>query len=227
MWKIGFEFELNSLEEKYIKPTSFIKKFVKDESCYIEAISNPIDLTRDKQKQEKIFDIFYDHKYLMNPYSFDSNCGGHMTISNSKYSGKQIFKKIKKYAPLIYALNSRRLASPSCCFNLFLNIKENTKFSPIYFKKNLLEIRLFSTHRFLKRLINRYKLIGEICKAIDKDYSYNKLLLNVKPLLKEIYPEKILNTIINESYYFDKMIKDNCFNKIALRYINHKLYEDK
>ena len=120
MWKIGFEFELNSLEKKYIKPTSFIKKFVDDESCYIEAISNPIDLTLDKQKQEKIFDIFYDHRYLMNRYSFDSNCGGHMTISNSKYSGKQIFKKIKKYAPLIYALNSRRLASPSCCFNLFL-----------------------------------------------------------------------------------------------------------
>tara|TARA_R100001443_G_scaffold33184_1_gene47153 strand:- start:2 stop:685 length:684 start_codon:yes stop_codon:yes gene_type:complete len=227
MWLIGFEFELNSLEKKYIKSTSFIKNFVEDESCYAEAISNPIELTLDKHKQEKIFDIFYDHRYLINTSTFDSNCGGHMTISNSKYSGKQIFEKIKKYAPLIYALNSRRLASPSCCFNLFLNIKENTKFSPIYFKENLLEIRLFSTHRSLKKLVNRYKLIGKICEAIDNDFSYNKLLLNVKPLLKEIYPEKILNNIINESYYFDKMIKEKYFNKIALRYINYKLYEDK
>jgi len=34
MWKIGFEFEFSFLEKKFIEPTSFIEKFVKDKTAW-------------------------------------------------------------------------------------------------------------------------------------------------------------------------------------------------
>ena len=55
MWLIGFEFESNFLLKKHQKTNNFIKKFVIDKSCAIEAISYPVELTDDVSKREDIF----------------------------------------------------------------------------------------------------------------------------------------------------------------------------
>ena len=44
MWKIGFEFEFNKINKDYIRSTDFIEKWVKDKTCYIEAVTYPVKL---------------------------------------------------------------------------------------------------------------------------------------------------------------------------------------
>ena len=60
MWLIGFEFESSMFVKKHQVPNNFIKKFVKDRTCYIEGISYPVLLTDKIEERNKVFKIIKD-----------------------------------------------------------------------------------------------------------------------------------------------------------------------
>ena len=63
MWKIGFEFEFNKIKKEYIRSTKFIEKWVKDKTCYIEAVTYPVELLPDNKKRNIIFDFYIIFTY--------------------------------------------------------------------------------------------------------------------------------------------------------------------
>jgi hypothetical protein len=223
MWLIGFEFESNVFFKKYQVPNNFIKKYVKDKTCYIEGVSYPVLLTDEIEKRNHVFKMFEDNKRLIESPQ-DTNCGGHITISKKGLSGVEIFNKAKNYMGFFYSLYSNRLKSWACHSNIYLEEEKNNKFAAMKFKKNLLELRLFPYYRSLKDIFLRYKLIFELTKAIDLNLSYEEFIDNCKLLFNN---QQWLNERIKESYYFKQMIDDKKYNKFTIKFMKHypRFYE--
>ena len=78
MWLIGFEFEFNKIKKEHIRSTKFIEKWVKDKTCYIEAVTYPVELLPDNKKRNIIFDLINKDRIILNSGVSGKNCGGHI-----------------------------------------------------------------------------------------------------------------------------------------------------
>ena len=82
MWKIGFEFEFNKINKDYIRSTEFIEKWVNDKTCYIEAVTYPVDLLPEGKNRDCLFNLISKDSFILNEGVSGKNCGGHITVSN-------------------------------------------------------------------------------------------------------------------------------------------------
>tara|TARA_R100001443_G_scaffold18407_1_gene29340 strand:+ start:1091 stop:1795 length:705 start_codon:yes stop_codon:yes gene_type:complete len=224
MWLIGFEFESNFLLKKHQKTNDFIKKFVIDKSCAIEAISHPVELTDNSGKRENIFNIFKQNKNIILSEQNEA-CGGHITISKKGLSGLQIFNKAKNYMGFFYSLFRGRLSAWACHSNIYIEEEKNNKFGTIRFKKDVLEIRLFPHYMKMEDIFLRYKLVFELCKAIDLNLSYDEFIDNCKFTYNK--KSELFDQIVKESYYFQEMINNKKYSKFTLKYMKRfkRFYE--
>ena len=211
MWKIGFEFEFNKINKEYIRPTEFIEKWVNDKTCYIEAVTYPVELLPDSKKRNIIFDLINKDRIILNSGMSGENCGGHITMSKKGLTGKELFIKFKKFMPLLYTIYYKRLKYRSCHRNVFLKENEENKFCTVRVKKYLLEIRLFPMIKSIDDVFYRYKLIQKISYAIDNNLSYEDFLNSVVDLVDKRYRDF--------SYHFKTMIEEQKSNKFVRKYL--------
>tara|TARA_B100001175_G_scaffold90750_1_gene76559 strand:+ start:1213 stop:1863 length:651 start_codon:yes stop_codon:yes gene_type:complete len=211
MWKIGFEFEFNKIRKEYIKSTGFIEKWVKDKTCYIEAVTYPVELLPDNKKRNIVFDLINKDSIILNEGRSGKNCGGHITVSKKGLTGKELFIEFKKFMPLLYTLYYQRLKYRSCHRNVFLKEGEDNKFCTVRVKKYLLEIRLFPMIESIDDVFYRYKLIQKISHAIDHNLSYENFLNSVDKLVEKRYRDF--------SYHFKTMIEEQKSNKFVRKYL--------
>jgi len=224
MWLIGFEFESNFILKKDQKINNFIKEFVLDKTCAIEAISYPVELTNDIDKRKKIFNLFEQNKKIILSQQ-NSSCGGHITISKKGLSGVEIFNKAKNYMGFFYSFFRGRLSAWACHSNIYLEEEKNNKFGAMRFKKDMLEIRLFPGYNRMEDIFLRYKLVFELCKAIDLNLSYDEFINNCVLVYNK--KSKLFNSIVKESYYFQEMINNKKYSNFTLNYMKRfkRFYE--
>lgn len=92
-----------------------------------------------------------------------SACGGHITISDYRYTGEELLEKIDDAIPLIYSLWPNRAGADYCdrvrksgCYN------GQDKYKAIHVKENCIEIRLPSRVKTGAQLLWRYQLFAYI-----------------------------------------------------------------
>jgi hypothetical protein len=249
IFTIGMEVEKSRISREVLTGSSLnqfcflMKGIERDGSCGLEAITNILPLVPQCKWRNKMFNMMYEAKHLIDEEYSQSDemngrgaymCGGHITISSINHTSTELLKLMRPYMAIIYALNRKRLANQYCCNNV--NARTNAeliqeqfnpaynKYQPVYQKEGgkLLEFRLWSRFTSVKQMINRYKLMSILVDfAVNDRGTYAKLIKKLKPILLSMYgaDEVKVNEIIELSRHFRKFLMRNRINEHIVPFI--------
>jgi len=247
VFTIGMEVEKSRISREVLTGSSLnefcylMKGIERDGSCGLEAITNILPLVPQCKWRNKMFNLMYEAKHLIDEEYSQSDemngrgsymCGGHITISSINHTASELNKLMRPYTAIIYALNRKRLANQYCCNNVNARTRgESEQFNPAYnkyqpiFEKaggKLLEFRLWSRFTSVKQMINRYKLMQIIVDyAVNDRGTYAKLMKKLKPTLLSMYNnnEQKVNELIVLSRSFKKMLVSNKIDEKIVPFI--------
>ena len=132
---------------------------------------------------------------------YSENCGGHINISSTMYYPEQLFEGIVGFMPLLYGLYEHRLHKNYSQAKKKHQYYDKSKYSAVYIKDNVVELRLPPAVKSVKNLLWRRDLVRIMCENINKSESdVLKLLLNqnsklYKHLRKIFTQEKLVDKI--------------------------------
>lgn len=211
-FSVGFEIEKEDNEaceisyNKLYRETDWIKEndsSLNDYNGY-ELVSPIYDLYSDRLDEDiKKND---DLKTLING-DYSSDCGGHINISSTEYNPEQLFEGIIGFVPLLYGLYENRLNKTYSEAKKKHEYYNKSKYSAIYIKNNVLELRLPPAVKNVTNLLWRRDLVRIMCDNINKSESdVLRLLLNQNSKLykhlRKIFPQdKVVNKIEKFIYY--------------------------
>jgi hypothetical protein len=138
---------------------------------------------------------------------YSSNCGGHINISSTEYEPEQLFEGIIGFMPLLYGLYENRLHKNYSEAKKKHKYYEKNKYSAIYIKDNVVELRLPPAVKNVTNLLWRRDLVRIMCENINKSESdVLRLLLNQNSKLykhlRKIFPQdKLVDKIEKFIYY--------------------------
>lgn len=193
-WLVGYEVEKHNVggnrsSGDYVEETDLFAGWETDGSCGVEGITHVYD-PLDTYRLADFVKHVNDAEDLLNS-DVGSDCGGHINISSHFYSGNKLMERFRSGpASLIYALWRYRLGNTYCADNRMLRETIHApKYSTARIRENgVMEIRLPNRIRNASTLLRRHKLVGHICKAMDRnDKSLNNLYKDAKDLLLEMY----------------------------------------
>jgi hypothetical protein len=211
-FSVGFEIEKEDDEaceisyEKLYNRTDWIKENDSslDDGNGYELVSPIYDLYSDRlDKDIKNND---DLQTLING-EYSSNCGGHINISSTEYEPEQLFEGIIGFMPLLYGLYENRLHKNYSAAKKKHEYYAKSKYSAIYIKDNVVELRLPPAVKSVTNLLWRRDLVRIMCENINKSESdVLRLLLNQNSKLykhlRKIFPqEKLVDKIEKFIYY--------------------------
>jgi hypothetical protein len=182
---VGFEVEKNSVmgadsEGDRIAETNLFAYWETDASCGIEGVTHAYDpLDPDTIESFKV-DV-NDAKDHINADS-DSTCGGHINISSTAHSPRELMNAFREYAPLWYAVYRNRLTNSYCRNDKKIEYG-NDKYSPVITKSFGIEIRLPSRVLNCEQLTRRFEWVGETCQAIRDGKTFNQYVKSCRQLL--------------------------------------------
>ena len=182
---VGFEVEKNSVmgadsEGDHIDETNLFAYWETDASCGIEGVTHAYDpLDPDKIEAFKV-DV-NDAKDHINA-DCDSTCGGHINISSTAHSPRELMNAFREYAPLWYAVYRNRLTNSYCRNDKKIEYG-NDKYSPVITKSFGIEIRLPSRVHNCEQLTRRFEWVGETCQAIRDGKTFNQYVKSCRQLL--------------------------------------------
>jgi hypothetical protein len=182
---VGFEVEKNSVmgadsEGDRIPETNLFAYWETDASCGIEGITHAYD-PLDPDKVESFRVDVNDARDHVNA-DCDSTCGGHINISSTNHSPRELMKEFREYAPLWYAVYRHRLVNSYCRNDK--KIEHGTdKYSPVITKSFGIELRLPSRVHSCEQLIRRFEWAGETCQAIREGKTFNQYVKSCRQLL--------------------------------------------
>ena len=195
-WLVGYEVEKsnvcgNSCRGSSVDENSLFAAWVTDSSCGVEGVTHAYDPC-DADMIAKFKSHVEEESALRQLESDHSrSCGGHVNISHSSFSGSELMDRFREGpAALIYGLYRYRLGNSFCSDNRRLDDDFHApKYSVARVRSNgVMEVRLFSAVRCPRTLLNRHKLMGEVCKAMERgDKGFLKTYRAVRETLLSAY----------------------------------------
>lgn len=184
-----------------------------DNDTGYELVSPAFNLFDNKMDEE-----IADNKVLRDLINADksSDCGGHINLGSTIYTPEQLFEGISGFFPLFYTMYEHRLNKSYSKAKKKHEYYNRDKYSSIFIKPNVVEIRIPSAVVNVENLIWRRDLMRIITENINKsEMQVLRMLLNSKSKL-HIHLRKV--------YSIDKMIdKIEGFVKYSEEFNNVKL----
>lgn len=222
---IGFEIEKEDYNmasvdwERLYNDTGWIKESdgsLNDASGY-ELVTPAFDLMDDKLDEEIKNNITL--RNLINA-NHSSNCGGHINLGSTIYTTEQLFEGISGFFPLFYSIYEHRLEKNYSKAKKKHHYYSRDKYSSIYIKDKVVEIRIPSAVISVTNLLWRRDLMRIIVENINKsEMQVLRMLVNQKSKL---------HMHLRKVYSIDKMIEkiekfvkySEEFNNVKLPHVN-------
>ena len=156
-----------------------------------------------------------------------SRCGGHINIGSSIYNTTQLFEGLSGFFPLLYAMYEGRLDKTYSKAKKKHEYYNRDKYSSIYIKDHVVEIRIPSAVIDVKNLLWRRDLVRIMVDNINKsELQVLRMMLNEKSKL-HIHLRKVysLDVIISKIKKFIKYSDE--FNNKKLPSANTTRLENK
>jgi hypothetical protein len=156
-----------------------------------------------------------------------SSCGGHINIGSSIYNTEQLFEGISGFLPLFYSMYEGRLDKTYSKAKKKHEYYRKDKYSSVYIKDNVVELRIPSAVINVENLLWRRDLIRIIIDNFNKsEVQVLRMLLNDKSKLhlhlRKVYSlEKLLDKIDKFVQYSDE------YNNKKLKPANKSRLENK
>ncbi len=237
-YTIGFEIEKSEFGRGQRKEYALIQGYERDGSCGVEAVTNILPLLPPSPWRNKIFDMIFKAKGIMDDERSPSNlrCGGHITIGVNGMSGVELNEKVRLNASILLALFRKRLKNGYVKHNLRMQPYSDgnspslnhfngwdRKYQLALAKRNTLEFRVPTRITSYKQMFRRYELIYQIVDfSIEKPNGRFSTLLNkVKPIILSMYEGDIAKTImiLNLAKDFYKFVKDGTISSSIEEFI--------
>ena len=245
-YTIGFEIEKNEFGRGQRKEYALIQGYERDGSCGVEAVTNILPLLPRSQWRNKIFDMVYKAKGIMDDDKSPSNvrCGGHITIGVNGMSGYELNEKVRLNASILLALFRKRLKNAYVRHNLRMQPYNDPnesdahgfggtrlshfngwdrKYQIALVKSNCLEFRVPNRITSYKQMFRRYELMYEIVDlSIEKPNGrFSSLLNKVKPIILSMYEGDTAKTdmILSLAKDFYKFVKDGTISSSIEEFI--------
>ena len=238
-YTIGFEIEKAEFGRGTRKEYALIQGYERDGSCGVEAVTNILPLLPPSQWRNKIFDMIFKAKGIMDDERSPSNlrCGGHITIGVNGMDGQELNEKVRLNASILLALFRKRLKNGYVRHNLRMQPYDpyqygdrlthfngwDRKYQIALAKSNCLEFRVPNRITSYKQMFRRYELIYQILDfSITKPNGRFSTLLNkVKPTILSMYEGDIAKTImiLNLAKDFYKFVKDGTISNSIEEFI--------
>ena len=238
-YTIGFEIEKNEFGRGQRKEYALIQGYERDGSCGVEAVTNILPLLPPSQWRNKIFDMVYKAKGIMDDDKSPSNmrCGGHITIGVNGMSGEELNEKVRLNASILLALFRKRLKNGYVRHNLRMqpyNPQQygdrlthfngwDRKYQIALAKSNCLEFRVPNRITSYKQMFRRYELMYEIVDfSIEKPNGrFSSLLKKVEPIILSMYEgdRAKVDMILSLAKDFYKFVKDGTISNSIEEFI--------
>ena len=133
--------------------------------------------------------------------SYSTSCGGHINIGSSIYNTEQLFEGLSGFFPLFYAMYEGRITKSYSKAKKKHEYYNKDKYSSIFIKHNVVEIRIPSAVINVTNLLWRRDLIRIMVDNINKsEHQVLRMLLNTKSKLhvhlRKVYSlEKLIDKI--------------------------------
>ena len=222
---IGFEIEKEDsdwCEQSYrdlYSDTGWIKEKdgSLDDSTGYELVSPAFNLF-----DNRIDDEINDSRILKGLINaeYSSDCGGHINLGSSIYNTEQLFEGISGFFPLFYSMYEARMEKMYSKAKKKHHYYQKDKYSSIYIKDNVVEIRIPSAVISVTNLIWRRDLMRIIVDNINKsELQVLRMLLNQKSKL-HVHLRKVysIDRMIQKIEKFVKYSEE--FNNVKLPTIN-------
>jgi hypothetical protein len=237
-YTIGFEIEKARFGDGQRKEYALIQGYETDGSCGVEAVTNILPLLPPSQWRNKIFDMVYKAKGIMDddvsPSNFD--CGGHITIGVTGLFGRDLQDKIRLNSSILLSLFRKRLKNTYVKHNLrmepYSDINHerishyngwDRKYQAALVKEKCLEYRLPTRITSYKQMFRRYELMYEIVDfTITKPNGrFSSLLNKVKPILLSMYEGDVekVEMLMLLSKDFRKFIRSGTITPNILEFV--------
>ena len=209
-WTIGYEVEKEDYDQKVMRDAADIYSDIKwclerdgslDDRSGYELVSPIFDMYDDAMIRKHL-----DHpdvKRLVNG-SFSERCGGHINVASTLYTPDELANGIMGFMPLLYSMYESRLNRDySRAKDKHKYFVEKGKYSAMFIKDNLVEIRLFPAVKNVDNLLWRTGLIRIMVENMYKsEFDVLKMILNTRSRL-----HKHLAIIFDDAKIMDKASK--------------------
>ena len=211
---VGFEIEKEDDDAGLIKYRDVYK-----ESGWCKERDGSLDDDNGFELVSPAFNLFDDgldqdinnSKYLKDLINADSstNCGGHINVGSNKYNTEQLFEGLSGFFPLLYSMYNGRIHRDYCKAKKKHSYYSRDKYSSIYIRDNVVELRIFSAVIDVDNLLWRRDLVRIMCENINKsELEVLRMLLDHR---SKLY--KHLRKIYSEDRMFTKI-------ELFIRYSN-------
>ena len=237
-YTIGFEIEKSEFGRGQRKEYALIQGYERDGSCGVEAVTNILPLLPPSPWRNKIFDMIFKAKGIMDDEGSPSNlrCGGHITIGVNGLNGVELNEKVRLNASILLALFRKRLKNGYVKHNLRMQPYSDgnspslnhfngwdRKYQLALAKRNTLEFRVPTRITSYKQMFRRYELIYQIVDfSIEKPNGRFSTLLNkVKPTILSMYEGDTakVDMILSLAKDFYKFVKDGTISSSIEEFI--------
>ena len=224
---IGFEVEKNRFSRGAVTEYALFAGFERDGSCGYEAITHILPLLPKGEWRNKVFNMMYEAKRIIEDSYSPSNtsCGGHITLAVQGMSGEELLTRLRKFSGVMYALFRRRLNNSYCRSNPFMDVETNAgRYQVCLRKGDRVEFRLPSRITGVKQMMRRY----ELCYAM-LDFAVNRPNASFKTFVKAVRPivlsmygrdEAKCEEILTLSEAFNKMLRTGRINEETLPWVD-------
>ena len=232
---IGFEIEKTRLCRGAVTEYPLFAGFERDGSCGYEAITHILPLLPKGGWRNKVFNMMYEAKRIIEDSHSPSNtsCGGHITLAVDGMSGEQVMNGLRKYSGVMYALFRRRLQNGYCRHNWKMDGNwDRGRYQVCVNKGDRVEFRLPNRVSSVKQLMRRYELCYTMLDfAINRpNASFKTFLKAVTPIVSSMYghDEVKVAEILTLSESFNKTLRTGKINRGTITWLdpNSNLTED-
>ena len=225
---IGFEVEKNSFSRGAVTEYALFAGFERDGSCGYEAITHILPLLPKGEWRNKVFNMMYEAKRIIEDSYSPSNtrCGGHITLAVDGMSGEELLNRLRKFSGVMYALFRRRLGNSYCSQNPLMeaNFAYHTRYQVCLVKGNRVEFRLPSRVTGVKQMMRRYELCYTMLDfAVNRpNASFKTFVKAVSPIVMSMYgrDEAKCYEILRLSEAFNKMLRTGRINRETIAWVD-------
>ena len=209
-FSIGFEIEKNNFTGRRnvggaVTEYEMFRGYETDGSCGVEAITHVLPLVPPSPWRNKVFDMFYKARPIIEDSQSPSNisCGGHITIGlspNCELSTREFWARLRPFAGLLMSLYRKRLRNSYCNTNLRMGghdtgVADNIgsfhyKYQFALLKSSgVIEFRIPNRVQSVKSLFRRYELMYQLVDfAVNRPNArFSTFLAKVRPIVKGMY----------------------------------------
>mgnify|MGYP003326516650 FL=1 len=224
---IGFEVEKNRFSRGAVTEYALFAGFERDGSCGYEAITHILPLLPKGEWRNKVFNMMYEAKRIIEDSYSPSNtsCGGHITLAVDGMSGEELMNRLRKFSGVMYALFRRRLGNGYCRSNPFMEATNNFgRYQVCAMKGDRVEFRLPSRVTGVKQMMRRYELCYTMLDfAVNRpNASFKTFVKAVRPIVLSMYgrDEAKTDEILNLGIAFDKMLRTGTINRETIAWVD-------